>query len=137
MKEEETMSANVKNLKFSKNHEWVKVEGEIISVGISDYAQKELGDVVYVELPSVGDTVAKGDACSNIESVKTVSDIYAPASGEISEANGALEDKPELVNQDPYGDGWIFKIKMEDPGELDELMDADAYDEHVKGMTAE
>lgn len=131
------MSANVKDLKFSTDHEWIKTEKEIITVGISDYAQKELGDVVYVELPAAGDTVDKGDACSNIESVKAVSDIYAPATGEITGANEALEDKPELINQDPYGDGWIFKIKMEDAGELDELMDADAYDEHVKGITEE
>jgi glycine cleavage system H protein len=137
MKEEENMSANVKGLKFSTDHEWIKIEEEVITVGISDYAQKELGDVVYVELPAPGDTVAKGDACSNIESVKAVSDIYAPATGEITEANEALEDKPELVNQDPYGGGWIFKISMEDPGELDELMDVDAYDEHVKGITEE
>lgn len=131
------MSANVKDLKFSTDHEWVKIEGEIITIGISDYAQKELGDVVYVELPSAGDTVDKGDACSNIESVKAVSDIYAPATGEITGANEALEDKPELVNHDPYGDGWIFKIKMADPGELDELMDAETYDQHVKGITEE
>ncbi len=131
------MSANVKDLKFSEDHEWVKVEGEIITVGISDYAQKELGDVVYVELPPVGDTVAKGDACSNIESVKAVSDIYSPVTGEITEANQALEDKPELVNHDPYGDGWIFKVKMEDAGELDELMDAGAYDRYLEGIKEE
>lgn len=131
------MSANVKDLKFSRDHEWVNVEEEIVTVGISDYAQKELGDVVYVELPPVGDTVAKGDACSNIESVKAVSDIYSPVTGKITEVNQTLEDKPELVNHDPYGGGWIFKVKMEDPGELDELMDAGAYDQYLEGIKEE
>ncbi len=94
-----------------------------------------MGDVVYVELPPVGDGVAKGDPCGNIESVKAVSDLYAAISGEIVEVNGTLEDKPENVNQDPYGDGWIFKIKMDDPGELDDLMDYQAYEEYIKGIS--
>jgi glycine cleavage system H protein len=125
---------DLKNFKFSKDHEWVKAEDDIAVVGISDYAQKELGDVVYVELPSVGDTLDNGDQCANIESVKAVSDIYAPVSGEIVEVNVALEDQPEIVNKDPYGEGWIFKLKMDDSGELDELMNADEYEEYLKGI---
>jgi len=131
------MSANVKDLKFTKEHEWVKTEGEIAIIGVSDYAQKELGDVVYVELPTVGDAVEKGDACANIESVKAVSDIYSPVTGEIVEANELLGDKPETVNKDPYGDGWVFKIKMDDPGQLADLMNAAAYEEYLKGILEE
>ena len=128
---------DLKDFKFTKEHEWVKVEGDIAVVGITDYAQKELGDVVYVELPEVGNTYEKDEACSNIESVKAVSDIYAPVSGEITEVNEALEDNPEIVNKDPYGEGWLFKLKLENPDELEELMNADAYDEYVKGITEE
>jgi len=128
---------DLKKFKFTEKHEWVKVDGDIAAVGISDYAQKELGDVVYVELPSVGDTVEKGDACSNIESVKAVSDIYSPVGGEIVEVNEDLEDAPETINKDPYGDGWIFKVRMDDPGQLDDLMDAAAYDEYLKGIQEE
>lgn len=123
--------------KFSKEHEWVKVEGESAIVGISDYAQKELGDVVYVELPVIGDSFSKGDTCSNIESVKAVNDIYCPVSGEILEINEELEDSPELVNQDPLGKGWIFKLKLENPAELDELMDEGAYQDYLKGISQE
>ena len=125
---------DLKKFKFSKEHEWVRTEGEIAVVGISDYAQKELGDVVYVDLPTVGDNLGKGDPCSNIESVKAVSDINAPVSGEITEVNEALEDQPEIINKDPYGEGWIFKLKMEDRGELDDLMDAHQYEEYLKGI---
>jgi glycine cleavage system H protein len=128
---------DLKDFKFTKEHEWVKVEGDIAVVGITDYAQKELGDVVYVELPEVGNTYEKDEACSNIESVKAVSDIYAPVSGEITEVNESLEDKPEIVNKDPYGDGWLFKLKLENPDELEELMNAEAYDEYVKGIAKE
>jgi glycine cleavage system H protein len=128
---------DLKDFKFTKEHEWVKVEGDIAVVGITDYAQKELGDVVYVELPEVGNTYEKDETCSNIESVKAVSDIYAPVSGEITEVNEALEDKPEIVNKDPYGDGWLFKLKLENPDELEELMKAEDYDEYVKGITEE
>ncbi len=131
------MSVNVKNLKFTKDHEWIRIEGEIAIIGISDYAQKELGDVVYVELPPVGEIMEKGDVCSNIESVKTVSDIYCPVTGEIVEANTALEDAPEIVNKDPYGDGWIFKVRIDDSSQLDELMDSDQYDEYLEGITKE
>jgi glycine cleavage system H protein len=128
---------DLKDFKFTKEHEWAKVEGDIAVVGITDYAQKELGDVVYVELPEVGNTYEKDEACSNIESVKAVSDIYSPVSGEITEVNETLEDQPEIVNKDPYGEGWLFKLKMEKPEELEELMNADAYDEYVKGITEE
>ena len=128
---------NVEGFKFTKEHEWVKSQDNICTVGITEYAQKELGDVVYVELPSPGDSIKKGEPCSNIESVKAVSDIYAPVSGEIIEVNEALEDKPELVNQDPYGSGWIIKIKTENQQELDQLMDAQAYEEYLKGLSEE
>ena len=128
---------DLKDLKFTKEHEWVFPEGDEVTIGISDYAQKELGDVVYVELPPVGDTLGKGDPCSNIESVKAVSDIYAPVSGEITAANEELEDQPELINQDPYGGGWIFKMKMDEPGELDEMMDYAQYEEYLKGIQGE
>lgn len=128
---------DLKDFKFTEKHEWVKADGDVAAVGISDYAQKELGDVVYVELPGVGDTVEKGDACSNIESVKAVSDIYSPVGGEIVEINDALEDAPETLNKDPYGDGWIFKVKMDEPGQLDELMNDDAYNEYLKGIQEE
>jgi len=125
---------DLNDFRFTEEHEWIKVEGDTATVGITDYAQKELGDVVYVELPAVGDSFGKGDACSNIESVKAVSDIYAPLSGEIAEVNVVLESKPEQVNLDPYGEGWIFKLKIEDPGEVDDLMTVEAYDEYLKGL---
>lgn len=125
---------DLKEFKFTEKHEWVKVDGDVAALGISDYAQKELGDVVYVELPAIGDTVEQGDACSNIESVKAVSDIYSPVGGEIVEINEDLEDAPENINKDPYGDGWIFKIKMDDPGQLDELMDSAAYEKYLEGI---
>ncbi|HLP48495.1 MAG TPA: glycine cleavage system protein GcvH [Candidatus Kapabacteria bacterium] len=131
------MNANVKDLKFTKEHEWVKTEGEIAVIGISDYAQKELGDVVYVELPAVGDAIEKGDPCANIESVKAVSDIYSPVSGEVVQVNEFLADKPETVNKDPYGEGWVFKIRMNDSGELNSLMNATAYEEYLKGILEE
>ncbi len=122
----------LKEFKFSKEHEWVKSEGDIAAVGISDHAQHELGDVVYVELPAVGDSFKKGDALGNIESVKAVSDIYAPLSGEVTAVNGELEDQPEIVNQDPYGKGWIVKLKMEDTAELDDLMNHDEYKKMIE-----
>lgn len=128
---------DLKDFRFTKEHEWIKADGDTAAVGISDYAQKELGDVVYVELPPVGDSFGRGDACSNIESVKAVSDIYAPLSGEITEVNEVLESKPEQINTDPYGEGWIFKLKIEDPGELNDLMSAAAYDEYLKGILEE
>jgi glycine cleavage system H protein len=115
------------DLLYSQDHEWVRVEGEEVVLGISDYAQDQLSDVVYVELPEEGDTFEKGDVLAVVESVKTASDVYTPISGEVLEINEALEDSPELVNQDPYGEAWFVRITLQDSGELDELMDAEAY----------
>lgn len=114
-------------LKYAETHEWAKVEEDVVVVGLSDHAQGELGDVVFVELPEVGDTAAQGEGCGTIEAVKTVSDLFAPVSGEIIEVNSALEDEPTLINTDCYGKGWVIKIKVSDASELDKLMDADAY----------
>lgn len=116
------------DLKYAENHEWARVEGERVRMGISDYAQDALGDVVYVEVPEVGAVVSQGDAFSEIESTKSVSDVYAPVSGTVVEINPALEDTPELVNTDPYGDGWFCIIEATDLGELDNLQDAAAYE---------
>src|SRR6185503_2335557 len=116
------MSEIPADLKYAKSHEWVRVEGGVATVGISDHAQHELTDVVFVEVPAVGRKVKAGEACAVVESVKTASDIYAPVSGEVIDANKALADKPDLVNSDPYGEGWFFKIKMANPGELDKLL---------------
>ncbi len=125
------------NHKFSKEHEWVLVDGDIATIGVSDYAQKELGDIVYVELPEVGDEFEKGETCSNIESVKAVNDIYTPITGEVVQVNEKLEDSPELVNKDALGEGWILKIKMSNPDEIDELMDEVEYNEYLKGISEE
>ena len=127
----------LENLKFTKEHEWVKVEDGIATIGVTDYAQKELGDIVYVELPSVGDSIAKGDACSNIESVKAVSDLYSQLSGEIVEINEGLEDTPESINQSPYDDGWIVKIKMNTEEELNEMMDFEQYKLYLASIEKE
>ena len=116
-----------KELRYSKNHEWVRVEGEKVIVGIDDYAQSQLGDVVFVELPEVGSVFACGDSFSVVESVKAVSDIYAPVSGEIIEVNEVLADTPECINEDPYGQGWIVVIQVKDASEVDNLMDSKAY----------
>ena len=125
---------DLKNYKFSKDHEWVKQEDNIAIIGVSDYAQKEMGDVVYIELPEEGSSFSRGDACSNIESVKAVNDIFTPISGEVIKVNTTLEDSPENVNKDPYGSGWIFKMKLSNPDELNDLMDSDKYDEYLKGI---
>ncbi len=122
------------DLKYSKEHEWVRVEGAVAVVGISDYAQAQLGDVVFVELPEIGMQVAKDGEAAVVESVKAASEVYAPASGEVVEINAALGDEPELVNGAPTGDGWFFKIRLGDPSELDGLMDEAAYLEFVKGL---
>jgi glycine cleavage system H protein len=118
--------------RYAKSHEYVHVEGDVGTVGITDYAQKELGDVVFVELPQVGTQLEQGDELGSIESVKAVSELFAPASGEVVEVNEALTDKPELVNTDPYGDGWMVRIKLSTPEEVDELMDAEEYEEYVE-----
>lgn len=118
-------------LKYTSDHEWAKVQGNVATVGITDYAQGELGDIVYVELPEVGETVEKGSAFGTIEAVKAVADLFAPLSGKVSEINEVLEDAPETINQDPYGAGWMLKIEISDAGELDEMMNAAAYEEHI------
>ena len=115
------------DLRYSSDHEWVRVEGTTATVGITAYAQDALGDVVFVEMPETGRTVTAGESFSEVESTKSVSDIYAPVAGSITEVNGALETQPELLNNDPYGAGWICRIEIGDPAELDGLMDADAY----------
>ncbi len=118
------------DLKFLKSHEWARVEGDgKVTIGISDHAQGLLGDLVYVELPTVGDRVEAGNACAVVESVKAASDVYSPVTGKVVEVNAALSDKPETINEDAYGDGWIFVIEAEEPGELNDLLDPDAYAE--------
>lgn len=113
--------------KFTEDHEWVRIDGDTATVGITDYAQGQLGDVVFVELPETGATIAQGDDAAVVESVKAASDIQAPVSGEIAAVNDALDDDPSMANQDPEGEGWFFKMTLSNPGELDDLMDADAY----------
>lgn len=114
-------------LKYTKEHEWIRVEGEEAFVGITDYAQSQLGDIVFVECETVGDNLEAGDTFGTIEAVKTVSDLYLPVGGEVLEFNEKLEGEPEAVNKDPYGEGWIVKIKIDDESELDGLLSADAY----------
>ncbi|GMR03053.1 MAG: glycine cleavage system protein GcvH [Acidimicrobiia bacterium] len=116
-------------LKYAENHEWVRVDGTLVRMGISDYAQDALGDIVFVELPEVGRRVTTGEAFAEVESTKSVSDVYAPVSGTVVESNPALEDTPELVNSDPYGDGWFVVIEASDLSELDNLMDVARYRE--------
>ena len=114
-------------LKYTKEHEWIRVEGEEAYVGITDYAQSQLGDIVFVEVETEGDNLEAGDTFGSIEAVKTVSDLYMPIAGEVLEFNSELEDQPDLVNKDPYGKGWIIRIKISDPSELDNLLDAEGY----------
>lgn len=121
------------NLKYTKEHEWIKVEGNEATVGITEFAQKELGDIVFIEVETVGETLDKDEPFGTIEAVKTVSDMFMPVAGEITEFNEQLEANPEIVNKDPYGDGWIIKINLSDTSELDELLDADAYKELIEG----
>jgi glycine cleavage system H protein len=122
------MSEIPAELLYRESHEWVRYEDDgTATVGISDHAQAQLGDMVFVELPELETDFDQGDACAVVESVKAASDVYAPVSGEIIEVNGALEDSPELVNTDPYGDGWLFRIELSNKGELDDLLDAEAY----------
>jgi glycine cleavage system H protein len=117
-------------LKFTEDHEWLRIEGDIATVGITDYAQQQLGDIVFVELPQPGKTVAKGSPAAVVESVKAASDVYAPVSGEVVEPNQALAANPALINSDPMGEGWFFKVKIARPEELNDLMDANAYKAH-------
>ena len=121
-------------VKFSKDHEWIKVEGDLGTVGISQYAQEQLGDVVFVEVPQAGRTVAKGESVAVVESVKAASDIYSPASGDVTEANAGLADAPGDVNADPMGKGWFFKLKLSNKADLEELMDETAYNAFVKSL---
>ena len=126
------MSNVPSELKFLSSHEWVLVEGDAATVGVSDHAQELLGDLVFVELPEPESSVSAGDSVAVIESVKAASDTYAPVTGKILEVNVELEDSPERINDDPYGDGWMYKIKMEDPDEVNDLLDADAYTESIE-----
>ena len=121
------------DLKFMKSHEWARMEGDgKVTVGISDHAQGLLGDLVYVELPNVGDRVEAGNACAVVESVKAASDIYAPVTGTVVEVNAAVADKPETINEDAYGDGWIFVVELEEPEQMKELLEPDDYAELVE-----
>jgi len=122
------------SLYFTKEHEWVRVEGDVATVGISDHAQEALGDIVFAEVPDEGKAVSKGDDCAVVESVKAASDVYAPVSGDVIEGNSALADDPSLINRDPEGEGWFFKLKLSDPSELEGLMDENAYREWVKTL---
>jgi glycine cleavage system H protein len=122
------------SVKYTNEHEWVRVEGDVGTIGITDYAQEQLGDVVFVEVPAVGRKVAKGESVAVVESVKAASDIYAPVSGEVVEANAALADNPGDVNAEPTGKGWFFKLRLSDKTELDGLMDEAAYDAFVKSL---
>lgn len=118
--------------RYAKSHEYIHVEGNIGTIGITDYAQKELGDVVFVELPQIGSQLEMGDELGSIESVKAVSELFSPVTGEVVEINEALADKPDLVNSDPYGDGWMIRVKLSTPDEVEELMTADDYEDYVK-----
>jgi|UniRef100_UPI004048435D glycine cleavage system H protein len=119
------------NLLYTKDHEWVKIEGDQATVGVTDFAQSELGDIVYVEIETEGDTLDKEEVFGTVEAVKTVSDLFMPLSGEVKEFNSQLEDSPETVNSDPYGEGWMIKIIMSDPSEADTLLSAAAYKELI------
>ncbi|MBR4521392.1 MAG: glycine cleavage system protein GcvH [Paludibacteraceae bacterium] len=115
-------------VRYTSEHEWIRVEGDEAYVGITDYAQSELGEIVFVDVPTVGEQVAQGEVFGSVEAVKTVSDLNMPASGDVLELNAELEDHPELVNNDPYGAGWMIRVRLSDPSELDSLMDAAAYE---------
>jgi glycine cleavage system H protein len=119
------------DLKYTKDHEWLRVNGESGTIGVTEFAAKELGDVVYMDINTLGDSLDKGSTFGTVEAVKTVSDIYMPVSGEVTEINAALEATPELVNKDPYGEGWMIKIKITHPAELNDLMSADEYSKTV------
>lgn len=121
-----------KDLKYTRTHEWVKIEGDVATIGITDYAQNELGDITYIELPGSGEELGKSDSFGVVESVKAASDVYMPLSGEIVEGNADAEDAPELINTSPYEKAWLIKIKIADPSEVDELMDADTYTKYVE-----
>jgi glycine cleavage system H protein len=128
------MSNIPENLRYSKDHEWVSVDGDIATIGITDYAQSSLGDVVYIDFPRVGDKFEAHAAFGSVESVKAVSEIFTPLAGEVSEVNDPLNDAPESVNTDPYGEGWMVKIKMENPGEADGLLSSVEYEEYLSSQ---
>lgn len=121
------------DLKFTKDHEWIKIDGDTATVGITDFAQGELGDIVYVDVDTLDDAVEEGEVFGSVEAVKTVSDLFMPLSGEVSEFNEELEDEPELVNTDPYGKGWMIKITISDASQIDNLLDAEAYKNLIQG----
>jgi len=126
--------ANIpQDLRYSEEHEYVRLDGDVATIGITDYAQGELGDVVFVELPRVGDTITRGESFGTIEAVKAVSELYGPVDGEVVEVNDALDADPAAVNNDPYGEGWMIRVRLTDPGQLDQLLDADAYTSHIGG----
>ena len=122
------------DMRYTEDHEWARLEGESVRIGISDYAQDQLGDIVFVELPQVGDTYEKGKEFGTVESVKAVAELYMPIGGEVLATNTVLEDSPDLLNENPYNDGWMIEIKPSDPTEFDELMAKDAYIEMLKGL---
>ena len=119
-------------LKFTETHEWAKVEGDIVTIGITHYAAEQLGDLVFIELPEVGAEVSQGESCGTIESVKTAADLYSPVTGEVIEVNESVSDALEKVSKDPYGEGWLAKIKITDTSQLDKLMDSSRYEEYLK-----
>jgi glycine cleavage system H protein len=125
------MSNIPENLRYSKDHEWVAVDGDIATIGITDYAQHSLGDVVYIDMPRAGDRFAAHEAFGSVESVKAVSEIFTPVAGEVTEVNEGLNDTPEVVNSDPYGGGWMVKVKMDNPGEADAMLAAVEYEEYL------
>ena len=124
------MSTVPNELRYTQDHEWVRDNGDgTVTVGITDHAQEALGDLVFVEIPEVGQSLAVGDACAVVESVKAASDVYSPLAGEVVEANEALSEAPERINEDPYGEGWIFRLALKDPADLDQLLNAEAYEQ--------
>lgn len=120
-------------LKYTKDHEWIKIEGDVATIGITDFAQGELGDIVYVDVDTLDDNVEEGEVFGSVEAVKTVSDLFMPLTGEVIEFNEALEDEPELVNSDPYNQGWMIKINISDSSQIDNLLNAEAYQKLIKG----
>ncbi|HMO82260.1 MAG TPA: glycine cleavage system protein GcvH [Pyrinomonadaceae bacterium] len=128
------MSNIPENLRYSKDHEWVSVDGDTATIGITDYAQHSLGDVVYIDFPRAGDRFASHEAFGSVESVKAVSEIFTPIAGEVTEVNEGLNDSPELVNSDPYGEGWMVKLKMDNPGEVDGMLSGEEYEEYLSSQ---
>jgi len=126
------MAVNPEDLRYTAEHEWVRLAGDVAEVGITAYAQEALGDIVYVSLPGVGDTVEAGQPCGEVESTKSVSDIYAPVTGTVVEANALLDTTPQSINQTPYAEGWLFRVQMQDASQIDGLMSAGEYEEHTR-----